>query len=194
MTEDMKAKMDASFEDISTKRALAINPSDITKIEFIGPSSGTTNFESHLDSCMKRVAAGTGIPKDVLIGATAGAITGSEINVKSLYATISQIQQSIEPMIRELVRRMGYSDDFEIEWNTRFAYDEEQEAKIDNYRAQTLQIKSAWMTKNEIRAESGLDPIEGGDQTKQDITIGVAGLKTPDQQQQTRNPQGVNYG
>jgi hypothetical protein len=192
--DEIKAKMNTAYADVSNRRAIVNDGSLIEKMEFIGPQGATTDFAQHIDACLNMIAAGTGIPKDILIGATAGAITGSETNVKALFATLNQIQTSIEPSIRELVRRMGYTrEDYIIAWNARYAHDEEEQSKIDMNNAQTIAIKT-WLTNNEKRELDGYGTIDGGDELTSNISIGVSGLKdkTADEQEQTRNPEGEN--
>jgi len=175
---------------------VGLDPAIIESVEFVGAEGSTTDFENHIKILLERIAAGASIPKDVLIGATAGAISGSEVNVKALFQAINSIQQSIEPYIRELMSRLGYNEDYEIDWNVRYAHDEEQRSKIDMNNAQTLAIRSSWLTKNEIRAIEGLPAMEGGDELKKpvDFSVGVSGLsdkeQTPDEREQTRNPNG----
>jgi len=187
----MKTKMDTSFEDISVRRAQVVDGSKVDRMEFVGPAAGATDFPEHVDACLNLISAGTGIPKDILTGAAAGAVTGSETNTKALFAVLSRIQTSIEPYIRELVRRMGYADEeYEISWNARFAHDEEERSKIDMNEAQTLATKSMWMSINELREQDGLPPREGGDMLKSEFQISVTGMQSPDEKKQTNNPQG----
>ena len=193
ISDELKASMNTAYADVSNRRAIVMDGSAVNKSEFIGPQGATTDFEQHINTLLGNVAAGCGVPKDVLVGATAGAITGSETNVKSLFATLNQIQTSIEPYIRELVRRMGYSnEDYNIEWNTRYAHDEEDESKIGMNNANTLATRAGWLTINEIRAIEGYGPKEGGDRLKSDFQIDVKGMQTADEQDATNNPQGEN--
>lgn len=191
LSDTLIAKMKVAYKDVNVKRSLVVDGADVDRMEFIGPPSGSTDFVGHIDACLQFVAAGTGVPKDCLIGQTAGNIAGSETNIKALFATLNQIQVSIEPYIRELVRRMGYANEkYNIEWNARYAHDEEQQSKIAMNNAQTLSIRSAWLTINEIRAEEGLSSVEDGDRLKSDFQIGVSGLQSPDERDQTRNETG----
>jgi hypothetical protein len=201
LTDAAKSKMDAELEEVSAKRALIIENDVIEKIEFVGANPGSTDFEAHIDACLKLIAAGTAVPKDIFTGATAGAITGSETNIKALFAVLNQIQTSMEPYIRELIRRMGFTNtDYHIAWNVRYAHDEEEQSKILMNNAQTLAIRSQWLTINEIRAEEGLGPVPDGDKLKSEFNINVAGMpsqtqgaeQTPDERDATHNPEGVN--
>ena len=190
--DEMKTKMDSSFQDISNRRSMIFDGQLIEDTKFVGPPSTATDFNTQIDVCINLIAAGTGIPKDILIGATAGAITGSETNVKALFAALNQIQTSIEPYIRDLTKRMGFTEDYDIDWNVRYAHNEEERAKIDMAKAQTIATKT-WLTDNEKRALDGYPPIEGGDELSSDFSIGVSGMdQTPDEQEQDRNEEGEN--
>jgi len=75
-------KWQAAFQDISIKRALVMDAGDVEKVEFIGPTSNATNFVEHIDMCIQTLSVPVGIPKELLMGAAAGAVTGSETNIK----------------------------------------------------------------------------------------------------------------
>ena len=191
--DELRSKINIAAEDYGVKKVLVLDGTKVEPPAFIGPSAGQTDFEVHIDACLKLVAAGTGIPKDVLIGLSAGSITGSEINVKALFATLNQIQTSVEIYIRDLVRRMGYPDeDYLIAWNARFAHDEEEQSKIRMNDAQALAIRSAWLTVNELREADGLPPRADGDKLKMDFEIGIQAqqMKNSEQQDNTKNPEG----
>jgi hypothetical protein len=126
-----------AMEDLSVSRVAIIPGNAVEKLEYIGAGAGATQFDSHISAFLDQIAAGSKIPRDVLVGSSAGAITGSEVNSKALYAVIQGEQSKMEPYIRELVRRMGYeSDDYDIEWNVRYATDEMQMAQIRVLNAQ----------------------------------------------------------
>jgi hypothetical protein len=134
-----------AMEDLSVSRVAIIPGNAVEKLEFIGAGAGATQFESHINAFLDQIAAGSKIPRDVLVGSSAGAITGSEVNSKALYAVIQGEQSKMEPYIRELVRRMGYeSDDYDIEWNVRYATDERQQAEIRvlNANAEAQEVKT----------------------------------------------------
>lgn len=191
VSEAMQSRIDSIAEDISIKRMLSFDKEVIDELKFVGPDSNATDFVEHIYAILKLIAAGTGIPYEILIGATAGAITGSETNIKALYEVLHQIQRSVEEYIRDLIKRMGYTrDDYYIEWNVQFAHDEEEQSKIAMNKAQTLAIRSQWLTINEIRSEEGLPPIEGGDDLKADFQVNVEGFQGHEEREQTRNPDG----
>lgn len=166
----------------------------VEDIKFINAEGTPTNFMQEVDTRLSLIAAATGVPKDTIIGLSAGSITGSEVNVKALYQTLNQIQTSCKPYIRDLVRELGYTDeDYFIRFIRRYAHDEEQQAKIRMNEAQTL-VMSSWMTSNEKREVMGLEGLPGGDVLKSDFNMGVevSGFQTPEEQDKTNNPEGDN--
>jgi len=167
------------MEDLSVTRIAIIPGSKVESLEYIGAGSGTTAFSQHIQAFREEIAAGSKIPIDVIIGTSAGAITGSEVNSKALYAVIQGEQSKMEPYIRELVRRMGYdAEDYVISWNTRYATDEMQQAQIRVLNAQADE------------AEQRITNMKEG---KNDIQIGFApgGQKDPEDEKENKNPSGT---
>ena len=194
LTGTIKTQIEDMLEGISASRAGLVNMDDIDRVEWTGPQGGgTTDIVTGIDMYLGLISAATGIPKDILTGVSAGAITGSEVNNKALYATLNQVQQSLEPFIRELITRMGYNGEYEIEWNTRYATDELDKANIEVSHVSAQVARLQYYTMNEVRSIDGMEPIEGGDETpgaKDDFSIGFSGMKGPEEQEQTRNPEG----
>jgi hypothetical protein len=189
-------KLEASLQDIGTQTSWIIDGTKIKEAKYIGAGAGATDFDTHINACLKLVAAGTGVAMDVLVGASAGTISGSDVNQKSSFKEVSEIQGSTEPVWEEIIKRMGFDNgDYGFLWNARYAHDEEEQAKIDFAHAQTQQIKLDWMTINEVRAEEGLPPTEGGDKLKAEFQINVDGLggpgQSPEEQENTGNEGGT---
>lgn len=155
--EDMVAAQRA-MHDLSVTR-VAVIPGDVVEsLGFEGAGAGSTDFYTHITAFREEIAAGSKIPKDVLTGSNAGAITGSEVNSKALYAVIQGIQAAMVPYIRELVRRLGHeSNDYDIVWNTRYATDEMQQAQIRVLNAQ---------------ADEAAQRIKGMEEGRADFQIG----------------------
>lgn len=194
LSSEIHASIEDMLEQTSAMRAGLINQDDIAKVEWTGPTGGgTTDIAQGIDMYLGLVSAATGAPKDILIGVSAGAITGSEVNNKALYATLSQIQKSVEPYIRELIRRMGYNGEYEIDWNTRYATDEKEQAEIEVSHVSAQVARLQYYTMNEVRAIDGMEPVEDGDESpskKSDFSIGFEQPISPSEQEQTRNPEG----
>jgi len=170
-------KIDAlqdTLQDMSSRRAIIAEMDQFDKVEWTGPpASGTDAIVKGNDFLLGMISAGSGIPKDIFTGVSAGAITGSEINNKALYATINKIQSDITPYVLATIVKMGYDiTDMVIEWNTRYATDELEQAQIRLLHAQAAQL--------EAQAEQGMGP--------NDMTIGFKAGEDPNQEQ---NPTGV---
>ena len=186
------SQIQSTVEDASASRVLVLNGQNIEEIGFINASGTPVNFPDEIDSRLGIIAAGVGIPKDLLIGLSAGSITGSETNVKSLYETLNSIQTSCMPAMRELDFKLGATGDYTHRFIRRYAHDEESQSKIAMNEAQTWAIRSGWLTTNEIREQQGLPPVENGDQLKSDFAINVAGFQSPEEEEATNNEEGVN--
>jgi len=141
-SDDLASAKDA-MEDLSVSRVGVVPGRAVEKLEYIGASGSSVNFDVYIDAFLDQIAAGSKIPRDVLTGSSAGAITGSEVNSRALYAVIQGEQTRQEPRIREVVRRMGYeSDDYDIMWNVRYATDEKQQAEIRALNAQAEMLEA----------------------------------------------------
>jgi len=181
MSTELKDSMEDTFQNMSGKRAVIAESDKVNEVQWIGPNqTGIAGVVQASDFILGLIAAGSGIPKDIYTGVSAGAITGSEINNKALYATISKIQSDVTPYVLETIRRMGYDiDDMVIEWNTRYATDELEQAQIRQLNADA-HIK-------EKQAEDG-DPL-----TNFSKAFGGGGGNQPALKDQTQNnnPAGV---
>lgn len=116
------------------------------------------------------LASALGMPKDVLIGASAGAITGSETNLRDYYEALDALLQThLTPFLERLyAHELGVAVEelpVRIVWNPLYV-NEETEAKTRFTEAQAASI--AWrdgaITKNEYRQRLGLDPVPDGDE------------------------------
>jgi len=115
------------------------------------------------------IAAGTGVAKDSIQGVSAGRVTGSEVNERQYYKSISLHQNQKEPMLRELIDRLIQTKqikdapaEYIIEWIDPFEVNPQDKAAIEFMETRNLALKT-WLTINEKRAIEGLEPIEGGD-------------------------------
>jgi len=193
LTDAERTELETTMEDASVSRVVILNGNKVEEIGFINATGSPIDFPAEIDSRLGIIGAGCGIPKDLLIGLSAGAVTGSETNVKSLFQTISATQVSVEPAIRDLVRSVGHTNDnYGIKWIARYAHDEEQQSKIMMNESQSWAIRSKFLTINEIRKELGYPPIEGGEGLSSDFKVNVAGLQTAQEAEKTNNPEGQN--
>ena len=201
--ETVISKWQAALEDVNHKRALVIDSGDVEKMEFIGPTANATDFVEHIDMCIQTLSVPVGIPKELLMGAAAGALSGSESNIKLGDEQERKIKNSIDEYIRDTVLAMGYSnEDYIIEWIEKTAHTEAERATIEQTHAQAMINQMEWMTIDEVRELEGLPPLpEGrGDKLKSEaaaFTMDVQGLQgeeedaqTPEEEEKTNNPEG----
>jgi len=187
-------RMETSMEKGSVSRCLVVNGAEVEEIKFVNASGSPINFPAEIDSRMGIIAAAVGMPKDVIIGLSAGSITGSEVNIKLLYQTLNQHQTSFDRAIREGVQKLGAeNNDYHIRFITRYAHDEEQKSRINMNDAQSLAIRANWLTSNEVRELDGYKPLEGGDElVNNNMEIAVTGMQTEEEAEATHNPEGKN--
>jgi hypothetical protein len=121
---------------------------------------------------MENIAAGSGLPLAILRGAQAGALTGSEVNEREYFKLISDAQSRYEPCIRQLIDalldcgqiRFKYNvkREYRIVWNSGFEISEKEKASIELQQAQARNLKTVWMSVDEVRAEQGLEALPNG--------------------------------
>ena len=192
LNDNENARLVTTMEEASVSRVVIVSNRKVEKIEFVNADGSNIDFPTELDSRLRIIAAAIGIPMDILVGVSAGAITGSETNIKTFYQALNLIQSSFKPGIRELIAAVGHAGtDYRIRFITRYAHDKLEESKIFMNNAQTLAIKSGWLTINELRAIDGYGNIEGGDQLKADFQIATS-FQTAEEEEQTNNPEGSN--
>src|SRR5665647_659645 len=76
---------------------------EVMDFKFEGAAGATLNPEPFFDTNTKQIAKATGIPKSILEGAEAGALTGSEKNDQQYYKKISGIQSDFEDAVRWVI-------------------------------------------------------------------------------------------
>lgn len=143
--------------------------SDDTKLDFKGVAGKALNPEPYYMPIMENIAAGSGLPLAILRGAQAGALTGSEVNEREYFKVISDAQSRYEPYIRQLIDalldcgqiRFKYNvqREYRIVWNSGFELTEKDKASIELQQAQARNLKTGWMSIDEIRAEQGLEAL-----------------------------------
>lgn len=136
--------------------------------KFVGAEGAVLNPNTYFDMYFTFIAAATGVAKDTLQGVSAGRVTGSEVNERQYYKSISLHQNQKEPMLRELIDRLiqtgqvDFNGEYEVEWIDPFEVNPQDKAAIEFMQARTTALQT-YMTVNEIRAKYGMEPIEGGD-------------------------------
>ena len=156
------------------------------ELQFKGAAGSALNPEPYYLPVLESISVGTGIPLAILRGAQAGALTGSEVNLKEYFKLISDEQSAYEPGIKKLIEILYHNNiktkdlsdktgevsdkktdqepqgelQFKIVWVSGFQLTEREKAEIALLEAQTLRIRGAWRKINELRKEE--DPEDEG--------------------------------
>ena len=72
-------------------------------MDFKGVQGSALNPQLYYEPILENISAGCGIPKALLRGAQAGALTGSEVNLSEYFKFVSDQQSLYEPVIRQLI-------------------------------------------------------------------------------------------
>jgi hypothetical protein len=143
------------FSNLSARTYFAHNESQT--IEFKGMAGKALDPMNYYLPIMENISAGSGIPLAILRGVQAGTLTGSEVNQQEYFALIGDEETYYETGIRELIKAIPNlvgegEQQFKFKWMGGFQLDDLKQAQIDQVKAQTLQVKGDWMTRNELRA------------------------------------------
>ena len=137
--------------------------------KFVGAEGSVLNPNTYFDMYFTFIAAATGVAKDTIQGVSAGRVTGSEVNERQYYKSISLHQHQKEPLLRELIDRIIQTGQvsqapaqYEIEWIDPFEVNPQDKAAIEFMEARTQALKT-YMTINEVREIAGLPPHPDGD-------------------------------
>jgi hypothetical protein len=168
---------------------------DKTKFEFKGVAGKALNPEPYNNIIVESLSTGSGVPAPILRGVQAGAVTGSETNQLDYSKIVSDAQGRYEPGIRQLIDLLIECDqiqtkvkDYRIVWNSPLELTESQKAAIELSLAQARNLKSNWMTIDEIRAEQKLQPLPNS------MGQVVLGVKKAEQQPFQQGPGAVSQG
>jgi len=132
-----------------------------TKIEFVGARAVSLDPEQYFRVAIESVAMAFDIPYQVVVGAAAGAVTGSEMNLMDYYSDISSKQDiDFTPIIVRLIKilqeikQVSQGDSF-IEWNSLWEMDAKEKAEIEKINAETqkIQIEAGIRDPEKIKAE-----------------------------------------
>jgi transposase-like protein len=139
-----------------------------TSIEFKGLAGRALDPEPYYLPIMENISAGTSIPMAILRGAQAGQLAGSEVNEREYFKLISDCQSRYEPGIMELIDRLMETKQipdvrYRINWLGGFEINPRDQAAAELDKTRSLQLKTNWITVNELRKAEGLEPIPGGD-------------------------------
>jgi hypothetical protein len=187
------------FQSLGPRTVAMVNKDKTESIDFKGGKMSTSSFIGLFDGLLGRVSAATGIARDIFIGASAGQITGSDVNLKTLYQVLNGVQSGVDRPIRENIYAFdsAYIDEeFWLKWAVKFVPDAKQEADIGFINAEMWAIRGStnW-TKNEIRIAQGMKPLPGGDVLPEQFDMtnrGAEPSSESDKLEATENKQGKN--
>lgn len=165
------------FANLSARTFFA--HTDKEKFDFKGAQGAALNPTPYYLPVLESISMGTGIPVPILRGAQAGALTGSEVNLKEYFKLVSDEQTAYESGIKELIKILYHNNvktnettdkaadqeepeelEFKINWFSGFELTEREKADVALIEAQTLRVRGAWRTINELRKEE--DPDDQG--------------------------------
>lgn len=140
-----------------------------TKLDFKGVAGRALNPEPYYLPIMENISAGSGVPLAILRGAQAGALTGSEVNEREYFKLISDAQSRYEPAVRQLIDALIACGQVRYKWNVQRGYrivwlgafemSELNKASVELQQAQARNLKTSWLTVDEIRAEEGMQSL-----------------------------------
>jgi phage-related protein (TIGR01555 family) len=138
-------------------------------LEFKGLAGRNLDPEPYYTPIMENISAGTGIPLAILRGAQAGALTGSDVNEREYFKVISACQSRYESGIWQLIDLLMETgqiptvEDYNVKWLGGFELNELDKAQIALAKAQANDLKTKYMTVNELRAlqEPSLQALKG---------------------------------
>jgi hypothetical protein len=100
--------------------------------------------------------------------ARAGQLAGSEVNEREYFKLISDCQNRCEPYIMDSIDRLMKTKQipdvhYKINWLGGFEINPRDQAAAEFDKTRGLELKTNWMTVNEIRQREGLERVLGGD-------------------------------
>lgn len=138
-------KIKEQWKDVNSLTGWASDEN--TEILFPGAKGSALDPAQYFSVALKAVAMSFDIPVQILEGVAAGAITGSEINLKDYYSDISSKQElDWTPIIEQLIKILQETGqvsegNFNIVWNPLEEMNEKEQAEIEKLKAETEAIR-----------------------------------------------------
>lgn len=137
---------------------------ETTEIKAVGVKTAALNPEQYWDVSLKAVAMSFDIPMQIVEGVAAGAVTGSETNLKDYYSDISSKQEiDWTPIVEQLIviaQGTGQvaKGEFKIKWKPLQELTAKEVAEVEKIEAETVKIKTETQ---KMRIETGVqEPAE----------------------------------
>ena len=184
MLKGAKAKQIRDFEDEQNLAQLNARSyfvhDENAEVDWVGAAGKALNPEPYFTPVLESASCGADIPQAMLRGANAGALSGSEVNEREYWSGISALQLLHEPSIWALVDGLMETgqirevEDYRVVWPAGFELTETAKAVVELQLAQARNLKTAWCTVDEVRAEEGKLALPG------DAGKVVLGLRKPE--------------
>ncbi len=134
-------------------------------VEFKGAEGRALSPKEYFEAGLSLIAAAGDLPYSLLIGVNAGAVSGSETNLKDYYSDISSKQTLEEqPILEETYDKLIETGqlpkiDYDIEWIPLFSETNKEVAETNKLDAETLEIER----RTGIMRKDIQEKIENGD-------------------------------
>lgn len=127
------------MKDFNTQVGLAIDKED--ELEFVGAQGKAVAPGEYYDRAFQQVSVDLDVPVDILKGVAAGAITGSETNLREYYSDLRSKQVfELEPIFNNLLELFGIdTQTLEYEWTP--IWEMSQQEKISKLKEDLVTLK-----------------------------------------------------
>jgi len=171
-TQDDINRLEVTVKDMGQRQGMVI-PYGVD-MKYDGPSRNV-DYVQRMDSLLEDIAIGSRIPKDILKGASAGALTGSELNQMNYFSLISANQARYEKYINLFAIRINPSITSVVEaaiikWKMKFQMSEREQADVEYRKAETNVLLLNYLTVNEVRELADYDAV---DESQESMMRGV---------------------
>ena len=138
-TEEGKAKAD--LEDLNAKKRI-LKPKS-WDLQVVSGSGRIADPQMIWNSLIERIAGAVGVPKQLMLGTSAGALASGETNLMQLYNIVANIENSwATPYLNEFYGRLQTwgilpEGNISVEWGTLWEMDEKEKAQIQKLKVET---------------------------------------------------------
>lgn len=149
-----------------TQQKWMILPSEnVDRIEMLGLQGSMMNLGDLADLVIDQIVAVSQIPRPILLGETAGVISGSEVNERAYFAILDKAHTKLEAIIREYfeidptIKKIIGNTKYEIDWGLRQVLTKPEEADLAMKKANVATSMMNFATLREVREYYGLPEL-----------------------------------
>jgi phage-related protein (TIGR01555 family) len=136
-------------------------------VDFKGANGKALDPSPYVTALLDDITAGWNIPKTVLLGSQAGAVTGAEFNWKDYYSDLNSIQETIiAPRLFDLYNKVLQihniqAAEYEIRWEPQKEMEESRRAEmLKNFSSAAIGFMNSGFTANEVREMLGMRKLD----------------------------------